>query len=391
MAFHGTDLYQIDGLLTDEERAARDSTQRWVDARFMPKVVQHWREGSFPMELAPEMGQLGLFGTHLTGYGCPGASAVVYGLCMEELERGDSGLRSFASVQGSLAMFPIWAYGSEAQKERYLPALAKGESIGCFALTEPDYGSDPGGMTTRARSDGDDFVLTGEKRWITNGSVADVAVVWAKVDSDDPKSVRGFLVDKGMPGFSSYDIEGKDSLRASITSGLRFEDLRLPKSAMLPGVQGLKGPLSCLNQARYGIAWGAVGSAIASFRAAVDYAKTRTQFDRPIASFQLVQAKLADMLTEIVKGQLLALQLGRLKDQGRASHVAVSLAKRNNVAMALDIARVARGILGANGVHDAYPVFRHMANLESVSTYEGTHDIHTLVLGRDITGLSAFA
>jgi len=342
------------------------------------------------VELATEMGELGLLGTSLPGYGCPGMSAVEYGLAMEELERGDSGLRSFASVQGSLAMYPIWRYGSETLKDKYLPNMAQGKLIGCFGLTEPDHGSDPGGMKTRAVRDGDHWVLNGEKLWITNGSVSDLAIVWAKTDGDDPRSICGFVVDTDRPGFSSYDVKGKFSLRASVTSGLVLEEVRVPETHRLEGVQGLKGPLSCLNQARYGIAWGAVGSAIACFRSALDYATERVQFGRAIAGFQLVQAKFADMITEIVKGQMLALHLGRNKDAEVADAVQVSLAKRNNVHMALETARKAREILGANGIADEYPVFRHMTNLESVSTYEGTHDIHTLVLGRAVTGLNAF-
>ncbi len=389
--FHGTDLYRIDRLLSDDERLVRDNVGRWVDERYLPVVTEHYRNGTFPTELRTEMGELGLLGTSLKGYGCPGMSAVEYGLAMQELERGDSGLRSFASVQGSLAMFPIWAYGSEDLKTTYLPKMAAGDLIGCFGLTEPDHGSDPGGMKTKAVDDGDSWVLSGEKLWITNGSVADLAIVWAKTDGEDPKSIRGFVVDADRAGFSSYDVKGKFSLRASVTSGLVLEEVRVPKTHMLPGVAGLKGPLSCLNQARYGIAWGAVGAAIACFRASLDYAKDRVQFDRPIAGFQLVQAKFADMITEIVKAQLLALQLGRNKDQEVLDPVQVSLAKRNNVIVALDVARAARDILGANGIADEYPVFRHMTNLESVITYEGTHDIHTLVLGRAVTGLSAFA
>ncbi len=388
--FHGTDIYQVDGLLSEDERMVRDSVARWVDERFMPVVTQHYRAGTFPVEMATELGEMGLLGTTIQGYGCPGLSSVIYGLAMEELERGDSGLRSFASVQGSLAMYPISAFGSEMLKERYLPKMAKGELIGCFGLTEPDHGSDPGGMITKAIKDGDHYVLSGEKLWITNGSVSDAAIVWAKVDSNDQSSIRGFVVEKDLPGFTSYDVEGKFSLRASITSGLVFDEVRVPADHMLEGVSGLKGPLSCLTQARYGIAWGAIGSAIAVYKAALDYAKERVQFGKPIAGFQLVQAKLAEMITEIIKGQLLALQLGRLKDQGRYNHVQVSVAKRNNVKIALDAARVAREILGANGIADEYRVFRHMSNLESVYTYEGTHDIHTLVIGREITGLAAF-
>ncbi|MEQ9498616.1 MAG: acyl-CoA dehydrogenase family protein [Deltaproteobacteria bacterium] len=387
--FHGTDLYNVDSLLSEDERMVRDSVARWVDERWMPIVTQHYRAGTFPVELATELGEMGLLGTSLSGYGCPGLSGTTYGLAMQELERGDSGLRSFASVQGSLAMFPIWKYGSEMLKERYLPKMAAGQLIGCFGLTEPDHGSDPGGMITRAKKDGDHYVLSGEKLWITNGSVADVAVVWAKVDGNTPKDVRGFVVEKGLPGFTAYDVEGKFSLRASVTSGLVFDEVRVPADHMLD-IQGMKGPLSCLNQARYGIAWGAIGSAIATYRAALDYAKERKQFGKPIAAFQLVQAKLAEMISEIIKAQLLVVQLGRLKDAGKHNHVQVSVAKRNNVRMALETARVARDILGANGIADEYPVFRHMANLESVYTYEGTHDIHTLVIGREVTGESAF-
>jgi glutaryl-CoA dehydrogenase len=388
--FHGTDLYGVDGMLSEDERMVRDSVARWVDERFLPIVTGHFRNGTFPTELSRELGEMGLLGTSLQGYGCPGLPATTYGLAMEELERGDSGLRSFCSVQGSLAMYPIWAFGGEHLKERYLPKMAAGELIGCFGLTEPDHGSDPGGMVTRAVKDGDHYVLSGEKLWITNGSVSDLAVVWAKVGGNEASDIRGFVVEKGLPGFSAYDVEGKFSLRASITSGLVFDEVRVPAANMLEKVSGLKGPLSCLNQARYGIAWGAVGAAIACFRAATDYAKERIQFGRPIAGFQLVQAKLAEMISEIVKGQLLVLQLGRLKDAGKVNPVQVSLAKRNNVRMALEIARTAREILGANGIADDYPVFRHMTNLESVYTYEGTHDIHTLILGREVTGISAF-
>jgi glutaryl-CoA dehydrogenase len=389
--FHGTDLFRLDALLSPDERLVRDNVARWVDERFLPVVTEHHRAGTFPVELRTEMGELGLLGTSLSGYGCPGMSSVEYGLAMQELERGDSGLRSFASVQGSLAMYPIWAYGSEMLKDRFLPKMAQGELIGCFGLTEPDHGSDPAGMATRAVDDGDHWVLRGEKLWITNGSVADLAVVWAKTEGDDPRSIRGFVVERDRPGFSAYDVDGKFSLRASVTSGLVLDEVRVPKSHMLEGVAGLKGPLSCLTQARFGIAFGAVGAAIACYRAAVDYALDRVQFGRPIAGFQLVQAKFADMITEIVKGQMLALQLGRNKDAGRMDPVQVSLAKRNNVDMALQIARSARTVLGANGIADEYPVFRHMTNLESVHTYEGTHDIHTLVLGRAVTGISAFA
>lgn len=389
--FHGTDLLRIDALLSEEERLVRDSVARWVDERWMPIVTEHFRAGTFPKELATELGEMGLFGTSLEGYGCPGMSHTVYGLAMEELERGDSGLRSFASVQGSLCMYPIWAFGSDAQKERFLPKMAKGELIGCFGLTEPDYGSDPGGMITRAVSDGDDYLLSGEKMWITNGSIADLAIVWAKVDSSDAAAIRGFIVERDMPGFTSYDVEGKFSLRASVTSGLVMDEVRVPKANLLPGTGGLRSPLMCLNSARFGIAFGAVGAAIAAYDAALDYAKTRVQFGKPIGGFQLVQAKLADMITEIVKAQLLALQVGRNKDAGRLHHAQVSIAKRNNVRVALEIAREARSILGANGIADEYPVFRHMVNLESVYTYEGTHDIHTLIIGKEVTGLDAFS
>jgi len=388
--FHGTDLYDIDGLLSDEEKMVRDSVGRWVDERWMPIVTEHHRNGTFPKELSTELGSLGLLGSSIKGYGCPGLSSTIYGLAMEELERGDSGLRSFASVQGSLCMYPIYAYGTEAQKERFLPKMAAGELIGCFGLTEPDHGSDPGGMITKAKKDGDHYVLSGEKLWITNGSIADLAIVWAKVDSNEAASIKGFIVEKGMKGFTSYDVKGKFSLRASVTSGLVMDEVRVPAANLLEKSRGLGSPLGCLNQARYGIAWGAVGSAIATYKSALDYAKTRIQFGKPIASFQLVQAKLAQMISDIVMAQLLVVQLGRLKDAGKITPVQVSLAKRNNVKMALETARVAREILGANGIADEYPVFRHMANLESVYTYEGTHDIHTLALGREITGISAF-
>jgi glutaryl-CoA dehydrogenase len=389
--FHGTDLYQVDGLLTEDERMVRDTVARWVDERWMPIVTEHYRKGTFPAHLSRELGELGLLGSSLQGYGCPGLSSVTYGLAMEELERGDSGLRSFASVQGSLAMYPIWEFGTEALKERYLPKMAKGELIGCFGLTEPDHGSDPGGMVTKAVKDGSDYVLSGEKMWITNGSIADLAIVWAKVGGSDQENIRGFVVDRELKGFSTYDVQGKFSLRASVTSGLVFDEVRVPQTHMFEKAKGLSGPLKVLTQARYGISWGAVGAAIACYAAALDYAKNRVQFGRPIAAFQLVQAKLAEMISRIVQAQLLVLQLGRLKDAGRYNHVQVSIAKRNNVLMALEIARTAREILGANGIADEYPVFRHMANLESVYTYEGTHDIHTLVIGREITGLSAFA
>ncbi len=386
-----TDLYRIDELLTAEERALRDTVARFVDREYLPKAGHYFREHAFPLELVPQLAQLGVFGATLQGHGCPGLSNVAYGLILQELERGDSGLRSFVSVQSSLCMYPIATFGSEAQKERYLGPMAKGELIGCFGLTEPDFGSDPGGMVTRARRDGDDYVLTGTKTWITNGTIADVAVVWAKVDDGGPESIRGFLVERGAPGFSSREIEGKFSLRASYTGELSFAEVRVPAANVLPGVQGLKGPLACLNKARMGIAFAVMGAAVACFEGALAYAQERKVFGKPIAQFQLTQEKLADMLQEIVKGQLLGLRLLRLADErGRVSPEQVSLAKRNNVKAALDIARVARGILGANGITDAYPPVRHMLNLESVFTYEGTHEIHTLVLGKAITGLDAF-
>jgi len=385
--FDGVDFYRIDDLLTDEERAVRDSVREWVEERVLPDIEEHYQAGTFPAHLAQEMGEMGFLGANLDGYGCPGLNNVMYGLICQELERGDSSIRSFASVQGSLVMFPIHAYGSEAQKEKWLPRLAAGKAIGCFGLTEPDFGSNPGGMITRAVDKGDHYLLNGAKMWITNGTLADVAVVWAKLDGE----VRGFLVEKGMEGFSAPEMTGKHSLRASVTSELVFQDVRLPKGNLLPGVKGLKGPLSCLTNARFGIAWGALGAAMSCFHSATEYSKSRIQFDRPIASFQLVQNKLAWMLREITKGQLLAWRLGRMKDQGIMKHEQVSLAKMNNVDIALQIARVARDVHGANGILGEYPVMRHMANLESVFTYEGTHDIHNLVLGKWITGIQAFS
>ena len=384
-AFPVVDYYEVEGLLSEEERMTRDVARVFTDEQILPVITQHFREGSFPRGLIRKMGELGFLGANLQGYGCAGINNVAYGLIMQELERGDSGVRSFASVQGSLVMYPIHAFGSEAQNERWLPRLAAGEAIGCFGLTEPDFGSDPGGMATKAVRKGAEFVLNGTKLWITNGSIADIAVVWAKLDG----VVRGFLVERGAAGFSARDIHGKHSMRASVTSELSFQDCRIPAENLLPKTDGLRSPLSCLNQARYGIAWGAVGAAMACYQAALDYSRQRVQFGKPIASFQLVQQKLVHMLTEITKAQLLCLQLGRLKDAGRLRHTHVSLAKRNNVAAALEIARLARDIHGANGIVDEYPVIRHMLNLESVFTYEGTHDVHTLILGRDITGISA--
>lgn len=387
MAFRGVDYYAIEELLSDEERMARDTVRGFVDERIMPVIARHFRDGTFPIDLVPEFGKLGLLGTSLTGYGCAGMSQVAYGLVCQELERGDSGIRSFCSVQGSLVMWPIWKYGSEAQKQRWLPGLASGELIGCFGLTEPDFGSNPSGMLSTARAlPGGGYALTGTKRWITNGSIADVAVVWARLDGQ----VRGFLVPRGAKGFSTSDIHGKFSLRASVTSELVFEDCELDDDALLAGVTGMKGPLSTLTNARYGITWGCVGAMMACFDEATEYAKSRVQFSRPIAGYQLVQAKLADMLQEITKAQLLCLRLGRIKEAGTLRPQQVSLAKRNNAWWAREIARTARDILGANGITDEYQAGRHMCNLESVFTYEGTHDIHTLVLGEDITGLAAY-
>ncbi|MCP3101973.1 acyl-CoA dehydrogenase family protein [Myxococcus sp. K15C18031901] len=386
-----TDLLRIDDLLSPEEKAARDTVARFVDREVLPIIGGHFREGTFPLHLVPQLAEMGVLGANLQGHGCAGMNTVGYGLILQELERGDSGLRSFASVQGSLCMFPIHAYGSDEQKARFLPEMARGRVIGCFGLTEPDFGSNPGGMRTRARKDGDAYVLDGTKTWITNGAIADVAVVWAKTDDGGPESVRGFLVEKGMPGFTTRDIPGKFSLRASVTSELSFQGVRVPARNVLPGVVGLRGPLSCLNNARLGIAFAVTGAAIACFEGAREYALSRASFQgKPVAGFQLTQEKLADMLQEIVKAQLLALRVARLKDEGQVTPVMVSLAKRNNVKSALDIARVARSIYGANGITDAYPPVRHMLNLESVFTYEGTHEVHTLVLGKAITGLDAF-
>ena len=381
----GVDYYEVEGLLSEEERMMRDVARAFTEEQILPIVTQHFRQGTFPSGLIRKMGDLGFLGANLHGYGCAGINNVAYGLIIQELERGDSGVRSFASVQGSLVMYPVHAFGSESQRARWLPRLAAGEAVGCFGLTEPDFGSDPGNMATKAVSVGAEYVLNGTKLWITNGSIADLAVVWAKLDG----VVRGFLVERGTPGFTARDIHGKYSMRASVTSELSFQECRIPAENLLPKSDGLRAPLSCLNQARYGIAWGAVGAAVACYQAALDYSRQRVQFNKPIASFQLVQQKLVHMLTEITKAQLLCLQLGRLKDAGRLRHAQVSLAKRNNVAAALEIARLARDIHGANGIVDEYPVIRHMLNLESVSTYEGTHDIHTLILGRDITGISA--
>jgi glutaryl-CoA dehydrogenase len=383
--FNGIDYYDVEGDLSQEARMIRDAVRGFVGKEFLPIVRDHYRAGGFPRHVIPMLGEMGLLGSNLKGYGLPGIDNVSYGLVMQELERGDSGLRSFASVQGALVMYPIHTFGSEAQKERWLPALGAGKAVGCFGLTEPDHGSDPAGMKTKAVREGSHYVLNGTKMWITNGSIADVAVVWAKLDG----AVRGFLVEKGMPGFSAPEIKSKLSLRASVTSELILEDVRVPGENLLPGVQGLKGPLMCLTQARYGIAWGALGAAMACFDEALTYTMERKMFGREVASFQLTQAKFADMLTGITAGQLIALKLGRLKDAGKMRPQQVSLAKRNNVRMALETARTARGMLGANGISDEYQTMRHMCNLESVDTYEGTFEIHTLVLGKDLTGIDA--
>jgi glutaryl-CoA dehydrogenase len=388
-----TDFYAIDSALSEEERAVRDSVHRFVDERVLPIIGDCYVEGRFPRELVPELASLGVFGANLPEeYGCAGLNNVSYGLIMQELERGDSGVRSFASVQGALVMYPIFAFGSDEQKRTYLPKMANGEIIGCFGLTEPDYGSNPAGMITMAREQPDgSWVLNGAKMWITNGSTAQAAVVWAKTNGDkDERSIRGFVVPTNTPGFTARDQKGKLSLRASDTSELVLQDVHVPADAILPKSGGLKSPLMCLTQARYGIAWGSVGAAMACYDEAASYACNRVMFGKPIGAFQLQQARLAEMLTEIVKGQLLTLHLGRLKDAGTMTPQQVSLAKRNNVSMATDIAREARRLLGANGILAEYASMRHMANLESVYTYEGTHDVHTLVLGQAITGLSAF-
>ena len=386
-SFPGVDYMEIDSLLSEEELMVRQTVRDFVDDEVLPIIEECNREEKFPQHLIPKMAEMGLFGATLSDYGLPGLNNVAYGLIMQELERGDSGLRSFASVQSGLVMFPINAYGSKTQKDFWIPKLAAGEKIGCFGLTEPDFGSNPGGMRTHARKDGDSWVLNGAKAWITNGSIADVAVVWAKAEG----TIRGFLVEKGTPGFTTAYHMGKFSLRASVTSQLFFEDCRIPLENVLPETNGLKYPLGCLTQARYGIAWGALGAAMAVFHTATEYAKSRIQFGgMPIASHQLVQNKLAWMITEITKGQLLALQMGRLKDQGKLKPHHVSMGKMNNVNIALECSRTARDILGANGVSDEYPVIRHMMNLESVKTYEGTHDIHNLIIGHAVTGIPAY-
>ncbi|HVN68325.1 MAG TPA: acyl-CoA dehydrogenase family protein [Candidatus Binatia bacterium] len=381
------DFIDTSASFSDEERMVRDTVRAFVRDRVLPDVAQWFEEGTLPRDLGPALGKLGLLGMHLQGYGCPGASAVAYGIACLELEAGDSGVRSFASVQGSLAMYAIHRFGDEPQKERWLPPMARGELIGCFGLTEPDFGSNPGGMRTFARRDGADWVLDGTKMWITNGSIADVAIVWAQTDD----GIRGFIVPRGTKGFHASDIHRKLSLRASVTSELVLSDCRLPADALLPRAQGLGGPLACLNEARYGIVWGAMGAARSCYETALEYAKTRVQFDRPIGAYQLTQAKLVDMLVELNKGTLLALHLGRAKDEKRLRPAQVSLGKLNNVREALAIAREARTILGANGVTLEYPVIRHMNNLESVLTYEGTSEMHALIVGKEITGLTAFS
>jgi glutaryl-CoA dehydrogenase len=391
--FKGVDFIGFDSLLSDDERMARDTARQFIEDNLVPIIEECNREGRFPRELVPQMGHLGFFGANLHGYGCAGMSNVEYGLVMQEFERGDSGVRSFVSVQSALVMYPIFTFGSDEQKNYWLPKMATGEKLGCFGLTEPDFGSNPGGMRTRADRSGDEYILNGEKMWITSGSISDVAVIWARTygDGGEEGTVRGFLVECDRPGFKAWDVHGKWSLRASVTSGLSMQDVRIPASNLLPKSGGLKSPLMCLNQARYGIAWGGIGAAMSCYDTARQYSLIRKQFrDQPIASHQLVQEKLAWMITEITKGQLLVLQVGRLKDEGKVEHQHISMAKRNNIWMALECARMARDVLGASGITDDYPVMRHMMNLESVKTYEGTHDIHTLILGQSVTGIPAY-
>ncbi|MBS3819249.1 acyl-CoA dehydrogenase family protein [bacterium] len=382
------DFLNIEDLFRDEELMIRDTVKKFVDKEILPEIDAHHRKATFPLKLVPLLGEIGLLGINLKGYGCPGGSNVEYGLAMQELERGDSGVRSFCSVQGSLCMFPIWAFGSEDQKKKYLPKMAEGKIIGCYGLTESEAGSDPGSLKTRARKEGDSYILNGSKMWITNGSIADLAVVWARTEEGE---IKGFLVEKGTPGFETSEIKGKFSMRASVTSELIFNECRIPEKNVLPRAQGLKPPLKCLTEARYGISWGALGSAQACYETALKYARERIQFGKPIASFQLVQHKLVNMLTAREKGKLLSLQVGREKDKGTANHAMVSMAKMNNVQMARNCARTAREILGANGICDDYVPIRHMMNMETVYTYEGTHDIHELIIGRAITGLNAFS
>lgn len=384
------DLMAIEPLLTEEEQLIRDTVRRFVRERYLPRAAELFENEQFPMDLVPEMAAMGLLGGTIQGYGCAGMNSVAYGLALQELEYGDSGLRSFVSVQGSLCMWPIWKYGSEEQRERWLPKMTSAEVIGCFGLTEPDSGSDPGSMQTRAREDGDAYVLSGTKMWITNAPIAHMAIVWAKVNDGDASSIKGFIVERGMPGFETPIIKNKMSLRASPTGEIVLNEVRVPKSNVLPGVTGLKGPLGCLSQARFGIAWGALGAARACYDAALSYARERVQFGNPIASRQLIQEQIAEMASEIVKGQIMAFHYGRLKDAGKITPVQVSLCKRNNVGWALKIARTARSVLGANGILLDYPAIRHMLNLESVYTYEGTHEVHTLILGNALTGFNAF-
>jgi glutaryl-CoA dehydrogenase len=388
--FQGFDFLHLDSSFSEDELLVRRTARDFVEDNLVPIIEECFRIERFPRELVPVMGQLGFFGANLEGYGCAGMSNVEYGLVMQELERGDSGFRSFVSVQSALVMYPIYTFGSDEQKNTWLPSLATGEKLGCFGLTEPGFGSNPGGMTTTARKSGDEYILNGEKMWITSGNIADVAVIWAKVENED-NLVRGFLVETDRPGFRADEVHGKWSLRASITSGLSLQDVHIPAANLLPGSGGLKSPLMCLNQARYGISWGAIGAAMSCYDTALQYAKTRKQFhNQPIASHQLIQEKLVWMASEISKGQLLSLHVGRLKDAGTVGHQHISMAKRNNVWMALETARMARDILGANGITEDYPIMRHMMNLESVKTYEGTHDIHALILGQHLTGVAAY-
>jgi glutaryl-CoA dehydrogenase len=392
--FQNVDFLHLDSSFSEDELLVRRTAREFVEDNVIPIIEDCFREGRFPRELVPMMGELGFYGANLEGYGCAGMSNVEYGLVMQELERGDSGLRSFVSVQSALVMYPIYTFGSDEQKSAWLPALATGEKLGCFGLTEPGFGSNPGGMTTTARKSGDEYILNGEKMWITSGTIADVAVIWAKVaneESNADSTVRGFLVETGRPGFSAHEVHGKWSLRASVTSGISLQDVHIPAANLLPGTSGLKSPLMCLNQARYGISWGAIGAAMSCYDTALQYAKVRKQFhSQPIAGHQLIQEKLVWMISEISKAQLLSLHVGRLKDAGKAGHEHISMAKRNNVWMALEAARMARDILGANGITEDYPIMRHMMNLESVKTYEGTHDIHALILGQHITGIAAY-
>ncbi len=388
--FQNVDLIRLDTLLSEDERMVRQTARQFVEDNIIPIIEDCFREGRFPRELVPQMAELGFFGANIEGYGCAGMSNVEYGLVMQELERGDSGIRSFVSVQSALVMYPIHAFGSDEQKNKWLPELAAGRKLGCFGLTEPGFGSNPGGMTTRAVRDGDSYILTGEKMWITSGTIADVAIIWAKV-ADENDKVRGFLVETDRAGFRSDEVHGKWSLRASITAGLSLQEVRVPAINLLPGTSGLKSALMCLNQARYGISWGAIGAAMAVYDTARQYAAMRKQFrNEPIASHQLIQEKLVWMISEISKAQLLSLHAGRLKDKGQLGHEMISLAKRNNVWMALESARIARQVLGANGITEDYPIMRHMMNLESVITYEGTHDVHGLVIGQHITGIPAY-